>query len=161
MRARFPKVRRRIHRAFINWYEQNQARFPVALQFAGRKDNCLAIRFSGLHASIQLTLTWELLVAVEWQGDCWDTLGCFEAVPIKTPGGYCCALCPAEKQVSFSSREALWQDHLFEPLLIWLTTTLLPAKWLGLYGGIGEGATWVKLLTEPDPDARQILCLWQ
>jgi hypothetical protein len=50
---------------------------------------------------------------------------------------------------------------VFEPFLNWLNNTLIPAKWLGLYGEIGcEASTWVELLIEPDSKATRVLPLW-
>ena len=162
MKSHFPKVRRRIHRAFFDWYAKNHEQFPLPLQYVGRKDNCLQIGIPGLHPAISIILTWEIVASVEWQGDCWDLLTCFEAIPQHSARGYTCALCDQQARIHFATREALWQDHLFMPFLNWLNDTLLPAKWIGLYGSYEHGVTWVELITEPNPkpNAIAVLLLW-
>ncbi len=45
----------------------------------------------------------------------------------------------------FSSREDLWRDHLFEPLLGWVNEDLAPATAIALFES-GGGATWPKLV---------------
>jgi hypothetical protein len=53
---------------------------------------------------------------------------------------------------------------MFEPLMNWINNKLLPAKWLGLYKDDEPdgklGATWAKLLTEPDPKSFVLLPVW-
>jgi hypothetical protein len=44
---------------------------------------------------------------------------------------------------TWPTREALWQDQLFEPFLKWVNERLAPATWLRLYGT--KGGTWAKL----------------
>ncbi len=161
MKSRFPKIRRHIQRAFLTWYAEQQAHFPLPLQYLRRKDNAIEFSALGLHPALGFSLTsWEMNVYVEWQGVFWDFLISLEAVPYHSVNGYFCDLCKVDSRVLFPSREAVWQDHLFDPFLKWLNDTLLPAKWLGLYGGVEQGCTWAELLTEPDPKATEVLPLW-
>jgi hypothetical protein len=156
----FPKLKNRSHRAFVDWYRQQPDRLPVPVSYGGRKRDSLQLTLTGLHPALVVTLTWELVIAVEWQDHCWDLLACFEAAPIHRTDGYYCDLCLPEAQVPYHSREALWQNHLFEPFADWLTHKLLPARWLGLYSLEGRGVTWAKLLDEPDAEAEILLPVW-
>lgn len=160
MQPHFPKLRHRSHRAFVDWFSQNPDRLPVPIRSVGRKGDSLQLAITGLHPAFVVTLTWELVIAVEWQGHCWDLLECFEAAPARRANGYYCNLCLPEAQIPYPSREALWRNHLFEPFADWLAYTLLPANYLGLYGLHGRGVTWVELLDKPDAEAAIVLPVW-
>ncbi|MEQ1603132.1 MAG: hypothetical protein ABL885_15355 [Methylophilaceae bacterium] len=161
MKPRFPKVRCHIQRAFLAWYNKHQAQFPQSLQYTGRKDDYLEFSIVGLHPAIGIKLSWELAVYIEWQGEFWDYLNSFEAVPRYSSSGgyYYCELCDSEERKPFLNREVLWEGHVFNPFLKWLHDTLLPAKWLCLYR-LEDGCTWAKLLTEPDLEATELLPVW-
>lgn len=161
LKSRVPIVRRRIQRAFLVWYSAHMEQYPVLLHYVRRNDKLLELGIAGLHPAISISLTCEIVVSVDWQQEqCWDLLRCFEALPEKQIEGYTCGFCKPEYRVVYSSREACWQDHLFEPFMQWVSSDLLPAKWLGLFGNIENGCTWAKLLTDPDPKATELLPLW-
>jgi hypothetical protein len=123
-----PKLRQRSHRAFADWYRQNPERVPVPVIFAGRRRDSLQLAIPGLHPALVISLTWGLVIAVEWQDHCWDFLECLEAAPVHRADGFYCNLCVPEAQVAYPSREALWQNHLFEPFADWLANKLVPAN---------------------------------
>ena len=77
-----------------------------------------------------------------------------DAIPAATPMGYRCTLCENATQ-TWTSREALWQDHLFEPLLDWVNETLAPATTLRLFGTRDEGCTWAELGSQEILDSDQ------
>lgn len=83
-------------------------------------------------------------IAAVWDGECWDFLFDEDVVAEHTTDGWHCSLCPADQRAFFSSVEALWTDHLFQPLWRWITMQLLRAKGVGFYGG--GGMTWAKLV---------------
>jgi hypothetical protein len=81
----------------------------------------------------------------------WDILLNVDAEPKRTPGGgYVCGLCPLDARTVFADRRALWTDHLFEGLLVWVNDNLARAKWLALYGSSGH-SSWARLLPGDDP----------
>jgi len=82
--------------------------------------------------------------------DGWRVLGLFDedVVPELRPDGWCCSLCSPDRQSCFPSVEALWTDHVFEPLWRSITKKLIRAKGVGFYGG-GE-MTWAKLIASGD-----------
>ncbi len=138
------KPRRRIQRAFVDWLSESRDRFSIPVMMR-RTDHVIDFSFEGIHPAIQGALVnWEELnVAVDWQDVCWDLIISLDVSPEKTEGGYICTMCDPDKRTVFPSKEALWRDHLFEPLLKWVNDDLANAHWLGIYGT--EGATWVKL----------------
>jgi hypothetical protein len=159
IKLRFPKVRRHIQRAFLAWYNKYQPQFPQPIQYSERRDDYLEFSIVGLHPAIGIKLSWDLAVYIEWQGEFWDYLNSFEAVPQHIIGGYYCRLCDSEERKLFPNREAMWEDHVFNPFLKWLDDTLLPAKWLCLYR-LEDGCTWGKLLAEADHKASEVLPVW-
>jgi hypothetical protein len=157
----FPKMRRCIQKTFATWQAKQAEQFLVPLHFLKRTDRCLDFCFKGLNPALTIFLSWEIGVGVDWQGENWDFLIFFETVPEHKADGYHCSLCIDEyAQITYSSREDLWQDHLFQPFLEWFNEYLVPARWLGLYKTDDKGCTWAKLLNEPDPEAFQLLPVW-
>lgn len=76
---------------------------------------------------------------------CWDLLMDVDVVPQQVPGGWVCGICraekPAPKVTLFSDREALWADHLFEPLLEFVNNRFAKAEALALWGGDGRSSS--------------------
>ncbi len=56
--------------------------------------------------------------------ECWDLLWDEDIVATCAKAGWFCSLCPVEERRYFPSIEALWLDHLFEPLGRWIANTL-------------------------------------
>jgi hypothetical protein len=105
----------------------------VRLELIRRIDSCLTFGFQGIDRVLDATLTDELCIHVTWDDDWWDMLTCLESYSKRVPGGYVCADCDPATRATFPTREALWVDELFEPLLLWINETLAPAKALYLY----------------------------
>lgn len=145
------KVRRRLHRSFLNWLQDNQTRFLTPpFQILKRNDRILQFTLKHLNPALSFRLTtWELGVDVDWMGDNWDVLIYFESIPTKVAMGYQCRLCLGEDVTVYPSREALWIAHDFECFLHWVNHTLLPAKWLAISGQQNE-MTWAKLVEDPN-----------
>jgi hypothetical protein len=71
-----------------------------------------------------------------------------DAFPKRVPGGYVCTECDPAIRQTFPSREALLEDHLFEPFLEWVKENLAPADALHLYRAGGMTAA---KLTKGEP----------
>ncbi len=84
--------------------------------------------FEGIDRVLDATLTNELCIRVTWDDDWWDMLTCLESYPKRVPGGYVCTECDPATRATFSTREALWADELFEPFMTWANEDLAPAK---------------------------------
>jgi hypothetical protein len=158
LKSRFPKVRQKNQRAFLAWLCEHQSSFKRPLQFVRRKDDYLEMSIPGLNPSLNIYLSCEISVSVNWQGCCWDLLVCFDTVPRHSADDYYCALYEPEYRTFYANRKALWQAELFDPFLNWLNNKLFLAKWLGLYRV--KGGTWAELLDEPDPKASVVLPVW-
>jgi len=147
------KARPMIQRAFDRWYRASQDRFAIKLEFIRRTDSCLTFGFQGVNRIIDVSLSNDLSVHVTWDDTSWDMLLSLDAFPKRVRGGYVCTECDPAIRQTFPSREALWEDHLFEPLLEWVNENLAPAEALRLYGA--GGMTTAKLTKgEPNRDDR-------
>jgi hypothetical protein len=137
------KARPEIQRAFDSWYRIHQQRFLIKLVFLSRTDRRLIFSFAGITSVLSVTLTeYDLSVRVTWFGDTWELLKWWNASPKREGHGYICALCqPSEV---FATRCAVWEDHLFEPLLDWVNKSLLVATELHLEG-VTNDITYAKL----------------
>lgn len=71
-----------------------------------------------------------------------------DCMPVPVPGGYRCAWC-LEFVSIWPTREALWREHLFEPLMSWVNDQLAPASHVLLFGRAGD-ATWAELGYAPE-----------
>lgn len=140
-------ARPRIQRSFLSWFAESRRRFAVPLRVTRRTKQGIALEFTSAKSLIRATLTsWEINVGFDWQGACWDLLICFEAIPELTKNGYICSLCNPEQRATYTTRDQLWRNHLFEPFLAWVNRTLTKAPWIEIYGSAGR-ATAVRLLT--------------
>lgn len=111
----------------------------------------IELSFNGIHPAIGASLTSrELSVFADWQGQTWDLLLSLDVLPWRARSGYICELCQAEERTIFPNLEALWRDHLFEPLLTWVNTRLAMSDALDLYGSPSSGSTHAELLSRHD-----------
>ena len=127
------KARPRIQRELLRWLSENRQRFVVPARITRRTDRWIEMAFFGANPILSVTLTrWEINIAVEWQGQCWDLVVSHEAGAVASASGYFCTLCVPEARVLYPSREALWRDHLFETFFEWVNDKLLKARWIGI-----------------------------
>jgi len=156
--------RRRIHRAFVRWLKANRTRFRTPLRIFKRTDRLLCFSFDNVSHFLTGSLsTWEIIVEVQYENTSWDLIFVAEQSAQRVPGGYHCRLCLPEFKKLFPSREALWTEHLFEPLLTWVNEELSPAHWLVLEGQ-AKHSTAARLAsdapgppTQPDPKWPEIV----
>ena len=156
--------RRRLHRSFLRWLKENRICFAIPLRILSRTDRVLRFSFDKVSNSVRGTLsTWEIIVSVEFKECNWDLIFVAEQSAQRVPGGYLCGLCLPGFQRVFASRQALWTEHLFEPLLAWVNEELSPAHWLVLEGR-PQHFTMARLASERraepqdrDPESIQIV----
>jgi hypothetical protein len=144
--------RRKIQRAFLSWLEANRGRLALDITLGKRTDTVQEFSFAGINPAISGALTtWEIEVWAIRDGHSWDILFNVDAEPKRVlGGGYVCDLCRPDARTVFPDRQALWTDHLFEGLLVWVNDNLARAKWLALYGSPGH-TSWARLLPGDDP----------
>lgn len=144
--------RPRIQRAFESWFKKNSTRFAVPILLTKITSRGIKLRFHNYPDCLSVWLSSnELAVHVDWQGEWWDMIIDLDVWPYHTRGGYkckCCLVEPGESAVIFPSREALWQDHLFDPFLEWVNEELAPARWLQISCTVDRGARWERLIRD-------------
>ncbi len=75
----------------------------------------------------------EIVIAVDYDGMTSDLILDLETFPEHGEAGVVCRLCSRDERRVFASREELWRDHLFEPLLQWVNETLALAVAIALF----------------------------
>lgn len=149
-----------IQRAFLRWINENRSHFKVPIQLAEVSAKGAKFHFHNYPDCLTVWLANDALrVAVDWKGKPWDVIFDMDLYPRQTPDGFKCTLCEAEDgepATLFPTREALWQDHLFDPFLKWVNKKLASARWLRISCINDRGCTWAELiqseskLSEPD-----------
>jgi hypothetical protein len=74
------------------WLDANQADLAVPIRLGRRTRSSWHMRFGGISVNVNASLIAvgeqnELVVAAEWQGECWDLLASFEASPAVRESG--------------------------------------------------------------------------
>ncbi len=143
-------VRPRYQRAFLAWHERHAATLPVQIVRGKRTDASLEFRFAGWGDALQCWIRREgLTIGAFEKEDCWDLIFDPDVDPERVAGGYVCSLCEKDARQVFPTREALWEDHLFEPLRVWMVEKLAPANHLAFHG-TRNSMTWARLETSLD-----------
>ena len=142
-----PKSFRR--KAFDRWLSKNQEFFrnpPVIIE--NRKKH-FTMRFRGINPVIECTITnHDYSISVSHEGRCWDLIDTADLSERTTPSGqYFCGECKPEYQKLFPTRFALWEDHIFKPILNWANENLLKKKCICLLLH-GQGTTTAKIVDE-------------
>ncbi len=91
----------------------------------------------------------EIAIHVDWKGKWWDCLFWPEVHPRRSKGAYVCTICEEGGRKVFPNHEALWADHLFEPLKDWINDDLAPAKALSIHGSKGFRCVQLERSTRP------------
>lgn len=85
-----------------------------------------------------------------WRGECFDLVWDDDVCVARAADGFNCRLClPAHVRVH-STREALWEELLFEPFLEWINGTVATARALNLYQ-LGGSSTSAELEVRNEP----------
>ena len=136
--------------AFLAWLDDVRPRLAVAIDIQRSTPEVTEFSFELANPVLDGALTGrgDLVVSVEWVGECWDFLFSAEVRPRKTAGGFVCSLCePEGKHRVFPNVEALYHDHIFRPFEEWVNTKLTVAQALALYRTDDAGATWARLVS--------------
>lgn len=143
-----------VRKTFDRWLCRNRMRFNYQPMLVKKRKRYFLLQFAGITPEIVcLVRNTGVGVWVLYRGDCWDGLAHFDVAERRAPSGhYYCELCEPEKREMFSSREALWEEHCFEPLLEWTNEEFHVSRWLCLLGGIKDGYTAAILKQKDEMD---------
>lgn len=127
--SRDRSIRPRLQRAFFDWFRENRRRFAVAPHIDARTDRWIRITFDGITPIIATYVGRDgVSVDVERGGEWFDTLADLDVAMRRGRDGYFCKMCETAEREYFSTREALWIEHLFEPFLGWINVTSQTAR---------------------------------
>lgn len=152
--------RPRIQRAFVRWFRENSSRFAVTVRMTKITAAGILLTFPDHPDCVSAWLSqFGLFVRVDWNGVWWDRLIDFDTSPVPVPasGCYRCDFCVDSVRI-WPTREALWQDHLFDPFLSWVNEELAHSSQVLLYGKPDE-ITWARLGHENDSSPKSA-SLW-
>lgn len=152
---RLPGLRTKFQKAFAKWINASQLDLRIPIQLGKRTHKIWGFSFKGIAPQLSASLIdqggyHELVVGVDWQGQCWDLLLSLEVNPKVDGSIHTCGWCQDEEQHHATSREELWGSHLFFPLLDWVNNKLSVANWLVLHNW--DGATAAELAIERPAD---------
>jgi hypothetical protein len=139
--------------AFLDWLADARPRLLISVHVRHSTPEVIEFGFEGADSVLvgSLIARGDLVVAADWQGDCWDFLLSEEVRPQQVKEGIVCSICEREgRHRIFPTMQALWRDHLFLPLENWINTKVAIAKAIALYQTPNGGARWARLISPSD-----------
>jgi len=136
-------------KAFDQWLSKNQEFFKHPPVIIESRKNYFTMHFQGINSAIGCIITdHDYSISVDYKGKCWDLIDTEYVSEQQTPSGqYFCEACKPKSRKLFPTRFALWEDHIFKPILNWANDNLLKTKRVCLFQ-YGEGSTWTKVVDE-------------
>lgn len=140
-------------KAFGRWLGQNRHRFNHPPRITLRRRDYLELSFQGVTPQIKGAISRNGTSFHIWHaGQVIDLLNDIDIVERRrSDGRYYCALC-LEPVDDYASRQALWEQHCFEPLLEWANACFQPGQWLHIAVCHG-GSSWAEI--KPHGGCRQ------
>lgn len=132
------------YQAFTRWLAQNQGRFTHPPRITQRRRNHVVMRFRGVTPHIVGVVsddgtTFHILHADKTL----DMLEWNDIAERRTANGsYYCGLCT--EPIHYASRQELWEQHCFEPMLESANATFQPGQWLHACITHG-GSSWASI----------------
>lgn len=148
------KFRNQFLRCFQSWYRENQSQFLLPLYLCKRTDKDIFLVVGDIPAR---TMNFCIgqgnaydggALRFYLNGECIDDICWMEAYTKKTHEGYICSECHSygEDLRVFPTREALWIDHVFVPLLREVNEKIAPAEHIEFHED--SGCSYVKFVRE-------------
>jgi len=136
-------------KSFDRWMSRNQGPFQHPPVIVENRKKHFNMRFRNINSAIGCTITsFDYSISVDHEGECWDLLDTWDLSEQRTPSGqYFCKACEVESRKLFPTRDALWEDHIFNQILSWANNNLLKTKWVCLFQ-YGKGTTEAKIVDE-------------
>ena len=118
-------------KAFRRWLGQNGHRFNRPPRITLQRRDYLELSFRGVSPQIKGFISRDSTSFHIWHaGQVIDMLNDFDIDIVerrRSDGRYYCALC-LEPVDDYASRQALWEQHCFEPLLEWANACFQPGN---------------------------------
>jgi len=141
-----------VHKIFGQWIRSNRFRFQYPPKIIKKWKNGLDFQFVGAAPQLRgyINKRGDFGIWVYFQGWNWDSVMTFDVFPCRSrQGKYYCRDCkdaydqgiPKETPLLYASRQELWTQHCFEPMLQWTNENLKPSRRLCLHGARGESTS--------------------
>lgn len=132
-------------KAFRHWIGQNRHRFSHPPRITLQRRDYLELSFQGVTPQIKGFVSRHGTSFHIWHaGQVIDMLNDIDIVERRhSDGGHYCALC-LEFADRYSSRQELWEQHCFEPLLDWANACFQPGRWLHVVV-LHDGSSWAEI----------------
>ena len=131
-------------KAFDRWLVQNRGRFQHPPKITSQGRHHVAFSFRGVTQKIHGYVTRNgTTFCIDHAGQCVDMLNDIDIEERRSRDGtYFCALCL--EPIHYDSRQALWEQHCFEPMLEWANASFQPGQWLHIAVHHG-GSSWAEI----------------
>jgi hypothetical protein len=135
--------------AFDHWLADQGNTLAVPVRVIERDLDMITLKLAGISDAIEIIVVRnEIMVVVTHDGGVWDTLMWIDCKPRVGAGGVYCRRCEPAFRSAFPTHQALFSDHLFQPLAEWIKAKLMPMVSIGL--GDSNGSRWATLLPADD-----------
>lgn len=132
---------------FILWLQRNEGRFLVKPYIRRIYKESFAVGLNNVeNISIHFDLSGFVTIPVFFKSECFDILTDFDISEEREGNKYFCGQCGSRRY--FSSRDELWENHVYEPLLEWVNENIKSGNYLCIYDF--EGSTTAKIVKSED-----------
>jgi hypothetical protein len=135
-----------------DWLERNRYRFTHQPVISKSDKNSLTMQFTGINPVLTAVLNLEREIGIyvtNTEGEYWDCIAEFDVKEQQTPEGqFYCGYCDEPSMTLYPTRQALWEQHVFELLLEWCNAKFQPDCFIVLWGSHKEGWWGARLLTK-------------
>ncbi len=140
-------------KAFDRWLVQNRGRFQHPPKITSQGRHHVAFSFRGVTQKIHGYVTRNgTTFCIDHAGQCVDMLNDIDIEERRSRDGtYFCALCL--EPIHYDSRQALWEQHCFEPMLEWANASFQSGQWLHVYM-TARGASWASITRQSVCESR-------
>jgi len=137
-------------KAFEHWLGQNRHRFQHPPRITLQRRDYLELHFQGVTPQIKGFISRNGTSFHIWHaGHVIDMLNDIDIVERRrSDGRYYCELC-MEPVDDYASRQELWEQHCFEPMLEWANAHFQPGQWLHIVV-TGCGSSWASIRPRSD-----------
>ncbi len=152
------RFRNQAFRSLQGWYEANQKDFSRKLSVVSRNKRRLEFVVEGIPKEVMTFILsvhspkspcLDAAAHFYLNGECLDSAIWLEAFPVRCADGYRCAGClDIGDTAVYSNREAIWESHVFQPLMTWINHVLAHVVRIDFCKINDEGSSWVNLITD-------------
>ncbi|MBT4605762.1 MAG: hypothetical protein HOC52_02255 [Thiotrichales bacterium] len=135
---------------YDSWIGANIGRFRFPPRIVESRKQFFILQFDGIAPELSLTVHNDgqaIIFIHDRRGEYWDMITDFDVHEQRLPNGqYICLQCDNPRM--YPSRTALWEDHTFEEMLVWINE-LTSNQYICLYG-IPYETTWGAIKLEKE-----------